>query len=213
MKELNLPITRRFASRPVDMHEALKDLASGKIDKIPLGTIDFGTSGKDLNQSRANGGMVIWSATCLEEKLDSLIIRFIFSCEDSQHQEGKQFFTTRIMKSDHLSYAAKKSLIVDIVNRESLLEGRDKADIEKALKDVMDFRNAFAHGEVIFEEDKGCVLSYWRGGPKRDVLSEEYWSKLESIFNRADQLVEQAFSNLRAVREKDKSQPLTIGQG
>lgn len=210
MKELNLPITQRFATRTVDVHEALKDLASGKIDKIPLGTIYFGTSGKALNQVRANGGMVIWSATCLEEKLDALIIRFVFSVEDRQNQKGRQFFATRIMKSDHLSYAAKKILVVEIVNRESLLKGRDKADLEKTLKDVMDFRNAFAHGEVTFEEDKGCVLSYWRGGPKRDVLSEEYWSKLENIFKRADQLVEQAFANIGVVREKDKGQPLTL---
>jgi hypothetical protein len=209
MKELNLPITQKFATCTVDMHEALKDLASGKIYKIPLGSTDFGTSSKALNQARANGGMIIWSATCLEEKLDTLIIRFVFSAEDSQNQKGKQFFVTRIMKSDHLSYAAKKSLVVDIVNRESLLAGRDKDDLEKYLKDIMDFRNAFAHGEVTFEEDKGCVLSYWRGGHRRDVLSEEYWCTLENIFKRADQLIEQAFAHLSAVRDSDKGRPLT----
>ena len=196
MKELNLPITQKFATRSVDMREALKDLTSGKIDKIPLGTIDFGTSGKDLNQARANGGIVIWSATCLEEKLDSLIIQFVFSFEDSQNKKGRQYFANRIMKSDHLSYSAKKSLGVDIVNSESLLEGRDKADLEKSLKDVMAFRNAFAHGDITFEEGTGCVLSYWRGGHKRDVLSEDYWNKLETIFKMADRLVEQAFANL-----------------
>jgi hypothetical protein len=196
MKELKLPITQKFATRPVDMHEALKDLTSGKIDKIPLGTIDLGTSGKDLNQARANGGIVIWSATCLEEKLDSLIIQFIFSFEDSQSKKGRQFFVNRIMKSDHLSYSAKKSLVVDIVNIESLLEGHDKDDLGKSLKDVMDFRNAFAHGEITFEEGTGCVLSYWRGGPKREILSEDYWNKLETIFKRADRLVEQAFASL-----------------
>jgi hypothetical protein len=195
MKELNLPITQKFTTRTVDMHEAFKDLTYGKIDKIPLGTIDFGTSSKDLNQARANGGIVIWSATCLEEKIDSLITQFIFF-EDSQNKKGRQFFSNRIMKSDHLSYAAKKSLAVDIVNSDSLLESRDKADLEKALKDVMDFRNAFAHGEITFEEGTGSVLSYWRGGRKRDVLSEDYWNKLETIFKRADQLVEKAFANL-----------------
>lgn len=198
MKELNLPITQRFASRTVDMHEAIKDLTSGKIDRIPLGTINVGVSGKDLNLARSNGGMVIWSATCLEEKLDSLIIQFIFSFDKSRNQRGKLFFTSRIIKSDYLSYAAKKNLVVDIVNNESLLEGRNKADLEKALKDVMDFRNAFAHGDVIFEEDKGCVLSYWRGGPKRDILSEEYWDRLEDTFKSTDRLLERAFAKLGA---------------
>jgi hypothetical protein len=198
MKELNLPITQRFATRTVDMDEALKDLASGKIDRIPLGTIDVGVSGKELNHARSNGGMVIWSATCLEEKLDSLIIQFVFSSDDSRNQRGKQFFMSKIIKSDYLSYVAKKSIVVDIVNNESLLEGREKHRLEKALKDVMDFRNAFAHGDVTFEEDNGCVLSYWRGGPKRDILSEEYWDRLEDTFKSADRLLEQAFAKLGA---------------
>jgi hypothetical protein len=180
----------------MDMHEAVKDLASGKTDKIPLSSIDIGTSGKDLNQARVNGGMVIWSATCIETKLESLIIRFAFSSEDTQNQKGRQFFENKIVKSDHLSYAAKKGLVVNIVNSESLLKGRDKDDLEKSLKDVMDFRNSFAHGDVVFEEDKGCLLNYWRGGPKRDILTEEYWNNLESIFKRADELVEKAFLNL-----------------
>lgn len=201
MKKLNLPITRRFATRTVDIHEGLKDLASGKIDKIPLGTIDFGTSGNDLDQARANGGMVIWSATCIEEKLDSLIIKFVFPSERTQQvQKGIQFFKSRIVKSDHLSYAAKKGLVVEIMKSESLLKGSDKTDLEKSLKDVMDFRNAFAHGDVTFEENKGCVLSYWKGGPKRDILTEEYWYNLETIFKRADELIEKAFSNLSAVQ-------------
>ena len=104
------------------------------------------------------------------------------------------------MKSDHLSYAAKKGLVVEIMNSESLLKGNEKNDLEKSLKDVMDFRNAFAHGDVTFEEDKGCVLSYWKGGLKRDILTEEYWNNLETIFKRADELVEKAFSNLSAVQ-------------
>jgi hypothetical protein len=195
MKKVDLPISRRFATRTIDMREALKDLASGKIDKIPLGTIDFGVSGKDLDHARANGGMVIWSAICLDEKLDSVITRFVFPSEDIKNHKGRQFFTNRIMKDDHFSYAVKKKLIVEIVNSESLLEGPEKGELDKTLKDVMDFRNAFAHGEVIFEEDKGCVLSYWKGGPQRDVLSEEYWEKLENTFKRAHELIEKAFAN------------------
>ena len=198
MKQLNLPITQRFSTRSVDIEESLKDIASRKIDKIPLGTIDIGTCAKYLNQARANGGMVIWSATCIEEKLDSLIIRFIFPSENSQNQKRFQFFASRIMKSDHLSYAAKKGLVVDIVNSESLLKGRDKADLEKHLRDVMDYRNSFAHGDLDFEQDKGCILSFWRGGPKREILTEEYWIKLERIFKRADELVEIAYSKLQA---------------
>lgn len=196
MKKLELPITRKFATRAVNIHEAQKDIASGKTDSIAFGTIDFGTSSKELDQARAHGGMVIWSASCIEDKLDSLIIRFVFSSEDKQDNKGMQFFANEIVKSNNLSYAAKKGLVVHIVNRESLLKGSNKTTLEKKLKDVMDFRNSFAHGDVIFQEDKGCVLNYWMGGPKSVILNEEYWSKLEDTFKKADELIEKALSEL-----------------
>jgi hypothetical protein len=198
MKKIDLPITRRFATRVVDMQEACKELASGKITKIPLGTIDFGVSGKELDQARINGGIVIWSAICLEEKLESVITRLVFSSSgDTQEHKGRLFFSNRIIKDDHFSYAAKKGLAIDIVNSESLLEGREKDELSKALKEVMDFRNAFAHGDIMYEADKGCVLSYWKAGSKRDVLSEEYWEKLESSFKRAHALIDQVLTNQR----------------
>lgn len=209
MKKIDLPITRIFATRMVDMQEALKELASGKITKIPLGTIDFGVSGKVLDQARANGGMVIWSAICLEEKLDTVITRFIFSSEDTQNNKGREFFANRIIQDDHFSYSVKKGLVVDIVNSESLLEGREKDELSKVLKDVMDFRNAFAHGDMIFQEDKGCVLSYWRAGAKRDVLSEEYWQKLEVSFKRAHELIDRALANQSTPAVKGNSQAPT----
>lgn len=198
MKKIDLPIIRRFATQVLDIEEAHKKLASGKTTRIPLGTIDFGVSGKDLDQARVNGGLVIWSAICLEEKLESIITKFVFSSlEDVQEHKGRDFFSDRIIKDDHFSYALKKGLVVDIVNNESLLESREKDELSKALKDVMDYRNAFAHGDIMYEADKGCVLSYWKTGSKNDVLSEEYWEKLESGFKRAHELIDKVLNNQR----------------
>jgi len=208
MKKIDLPVTRNFTTRMVDIHQAIKELASGKDKVIPLGTIDFGVSGKLLDQARENGGMIIWSATCLEEKLDAVIMRYVFSYENARNSKGREFFANRIIQDDHFSYSMKKSLVVDIMNSESLLEGREKDELAKALKDVMGFRNAFAHGDIKFEVDTGCILSYWSGGAKRVVLSEEYWQNLEDRFKRAHKLVERALANLNKAVAESKFQEL-----
>ena len=97
MKKIDLPITRRFVGPVVDMQQALKDLESGKKQIIPLGTMDFENSGKDLDQARINGGIIIWSAICLEEKLGSVITKFLFpSLDDTHAHKERAFFSNKI---------------------------------------------------------------------------------------------------------------------
>jgi hypothetical protein len=188
LKKINLPITRRYATGVVDLVEARKALASGKVTEIFLGTIDFGASGRDLDQARANGGIVIWSAIGLEEKVGSVIMGFLFPSKDNP--KGRHFFANRILGTDQFSFSTKKRLLVELVHEESLLEGLEKDRLTKALKEVMDFRNAFAHGDLIYREDAGCVLSYWSGGAKAAVLSDEFWEKLEASFKTAHELLD-----------------------
>ena len=196
MKKIDLPIERRFTTQPIDLNEALKELTTGKSTIIPLGTINLST-GKDLDQARINGGLIIWSAICLEHKLESIIAQYMFPhSEQANKSRGKDFFLSRIIKADHFSYAVKKALVIDIVSENSLLDGRDKNELIKTLKKVMDYRNMFAHGNIIYEENKGCVLHYWSGGPKQDVLSDEYWETLEKSFKSAHDLIDQVLKKL-----------------
>jgi len=196
MKKIDVPIERTFATQAINLHEALKDLFSGKKTIIPLGTIDFSRE-KDLDQARTNGGLIIWSAICLEQKLESVITKYMFPrSEQANENRGRDFFLSRIIKADHFSYAVKKTLVIEIVSEGSLLEGRDKNELIKNLKKVMDYRNMFAHGNIIFEENKGCVLYYWSGGSKQNVLTNEYWETLENCFKSAHELVDQVLKKL-----------------
>lgn len=197
MKKIDLPIARSFATQSIDIIEAYKDLASGKKKSIQFSTIDFSVAGKDLDQARVNGGMIIWSAICLEQKLESIITKYIFpTSKQTDENKGRSFFSNRVIKADHFSYAVKKNLIIAIVHDESLLEGRDKDRLPAVLKKVMEFRNMFAHGDIMFEDNIGCVLRYWSGGPKEEVLTDEYWENLEDCFRDAHTLADQIMSKL-----------------
>jgi len=196
MKKIDLPIYRQFATQSIDLEEAYKDLASGKKKSVPFGTIDLSV-GKDLDQARINGGLIIWSAICLEQKLESIITAYIFpKTEQSGGHKGRHFFSDRIIKADHFSYAVKKNLIIAIVHDDSLVEGRDKDRLPAVLKKVMEFRNMFAHGDIMFEDGIGCVLRFWSGGPKKEVLTDEYLENIEECFRSAHNLIDQIISKI-----------------
>lgn len=200
MKKIDLPITRSFTTSPINIREACEDLASGKKKSVQLGTIDFSVAGKELDQARVNGGLIIWSAICLEQKLESIITNYIFqTSKQTNEDKGRSFFSNRVIKADHFSYAVKKNLIIEIVNDESLLEGRDKDQLPAVLKKVMEFRNMFAHGDIIFENGIGCALRYWSGGIKKEVLTDEYLKNIEECFKSAHNLADQIISKITSV--------------
>lgn len=196
MKKINLPITHAFSTQSIDLQDVYKELNFGKKKMIPIGSIDF-SEGKDIDQARINGGLIIWCSICLEQKLESIIVKFIFpSLKENSVHKGRSFFSNRIIRADHFSYSTKKGLVIDIVNDESLLIGKEKDHLSKILKQVMDFRNAFAHGDITYEVDKGCVLRYWKGGLKMDILTDEYWKNIEECFQSAHTLTDQIISKL-----------------
>ncbi|MBI4654544.1 MAG: hypothetical protein HY752_06075 [Nitrospirae bacterium] len=196
MKKIDLPIQRQFATRSIDLEEALRDLASGNKKIVSFGTIDFSV-GKDLDQARINGGLIIWSAICLEQKFESIITDYMFpQKEQIEEHRGRLFFSDRIIKADHFSYSVKKNLIIAIMHDDSLLEGRDKDRLASVLKKVMEYRNMFAHGDIMFEDGIGCVLRFWSGGTKKEVLNDEFWGYLEDCFKDAHVLIDQIISKL-----------------
>jgi hypothetical protein len=198
MKQINLPITRRFRTRLIDL---IKESASGgRINS--LGTLDCSVGSKEMDQARMNGGDILWSTICLEQKLESIITEFLFpTLKGARPIKGRDFFSERIVRSDYLSYSVKRKLVKEIVNAESLLEGQDKQELDNMLAKVMRYRNAFAHGDIEFQADTGCILIYSQDGLKKVPLDDQYWTTIEECFKQADYLVSSVLDKLRDLRE------------
>jgi hypothetical protein len=56
------------------------------------------------------------------------------------------------------------------------------SEIDQSLAHIMRYRNAFAHGIIIAEENN-YILKYFESAPKRVIIDDEYWKKLEARFN------------------------------
>jgi hypothetical protein len=59
------------------------------------------------------------------------------------------------------------------------LKGEDKRRYFESLAKVMQFRNAFAHGELQTDLQK-VWLTFFQGSPKKEELSDVYLTQIES---------------------------------
>lgn len=127
---------------------------------------------------RRNASKVLLAALLVERELEALINNYLYPGESEQ----KTFMARNILGSDALSFAAKRRLMLALVRDKKWFEGADYAAFEKGLRDVMTYRNALTHGNVI-EKDEGTVLEYFADGPQSKVLDDAYWDKLVAVFN------------------------------
>jgi hypothetical protein len=131
---------------------------------------------KLAEEARTNRLQVIEGALSIENQLNAVISQYFFG----PSHEMRAAFESLVLNSDWCSFAAKRKLITHIINEQNLLEGRDKSDFDKLMRDVMSVRNAFAHGRLSSDE-KRAWLSFFEGRPREEELTDEYLTKVEDL--------------------------------
>lgn len=61
----------------------------------------------------------------------------------------------------------------------------------KHLKEIIEWRNAFAHGKLIFDSKTGCVLEYYSGHSKKLHLTDKYWDEVELCFKKCNDFLDE----------------------
>jgi hypothetical protein len=158
-----------------------------RISVVKTGQVTVSTSGTNLTEAfklaeeaRVNRTQVIEGALSIENQLNAVILHYFFG---SVH-ERCAVFEALVLNSDWCSFAAKRKLITHIIDEQNLLEGRDKSDFDKLMRDVMSARNAFAHGKLSSDE-KRVWLSFFEGRPRKVELTDEYLTDIETLLRAA----------------------------
>ena len=110
-------------------------------------------------------------------------------------------FEHEVLQSSALSYRAKKELVTKIINSESLLAGKQKSAVQKHLHTIMEWRNAFAHGQIQHDTPMGCFVRYYSGGTKTLSLSDIYWNEVETTFRECDGFLKAAAQQLSSKQQ------------
>ena len=187
------------------MHEAMKQL--GENQTVSLGTIDLGKVGPEGEVARQNAAQVIYATIDLEKLLNTILQTYYFGLleipptpERVSQRELQDSFRYDILEAPALQFSFKRTLVMTLVNRNKLLRGQAKCALENDLSKFEKWRNAFAHGEISFEGDKGHTVTYYKGGPRVAILDDEFWEDVESRY-------EAIVTNLSTVETALKSRP------
>lgn len=170
-----------------------------KIEAVNLDTgekieeIDITKAKEDLIQARKNGGNVIYTTIVIEQKLNEIISKYLFGNDTPNIK--RDFFVKNILCTSHISFSAKKALVLEILDVQEFFEksasandeqkssaNQNKCEFDKLLKNVMTYRNAFAHGELKHESPTGCILNYHSGRHQSLMLDDEFWTKIEKEY-------------------------------
>jgi len=199
MKDIKLPLTQTV-SLTIDTHNIDYSNAVENEDGhlvVPLGTAMNSEISETMEKARANGGKVLYATTSVEQQLEGLLLRY-FMGPFIKHDHRRDLFEREILQSSALSFSSKKELVSKVVNHDELLKGKKKNRMQSVLKNIMEWRNAFAHGKVQHDDRKGCFVKYYSGGGKELNLTDEFWSELETVFKDCSELIKEALGNLEA---------------
>jgi hypothetical protein len=162
MREIELPITQTFSitidTHNFDMSKAVK-MEDGSV-KVPLGNIVDAEKAVITEMARRNGGKILYTTTSIEQQLENILLRY-FMGPFVKHDEKRAIFERDILQSSALTFHSKKELISKIINPNNLLHGQDKNKVQSYLRNIMDWRNAFAHGKIHYDNMAGCFINYY----------------------------------------------------
>lgn len=195
MKDIELPITQTFSitidTHNIDTSKAVQ-MEDGRM-MVPLGNVVDTEISAITEQARQNGGKILYATTSIEQQMEGLLLRF-FMGPFTGHEERRVLFEAEILQSTALSYCAKKELVAKVVNSSELLPGKKKNKLQKHMKSIMEWRNAFAHGKVQHDNLQGCFISYYSGEKKVLKLNSALWEEIETTFKECHSLLSEAIN-------------------
>ncbi|QDQ25302.1 hypothetical protein FNU76_02445 [Chitinimonas arctica] len=147
----------------------------------------------EAREIRRMSGRIISATSAIDQVIAGIIADTIFR----EVKEYRELVFGSVLSSDWCSLAAKRKLLSIAVEQFDLLSGSKKGELEKSLKKVTQYRNAFAHGtlghNVTVQE-----LHYFEGSPRRDILDEPYFDELERHFLTAWTLLGEVQLSIKA---------------
>ena len=189
MKEIKLPIDSTFVHK-VDLKNIdpknVQVLDGKKV--ISFGEIDIGLGQKEIEIARKNGAQIVYALLSVEHRIENVLAEYLFGPTLGIPKPRKDFFSNEILQSDRLDFSFKKELLNKIVNDSKLLIGQDKDILQRNLKKIVAWRNAFAHEHLSVDNSQICYLKYYSGGNKSLILNDDFWTEVEVCFQQIDEL-------------------------
>lgn len=196
MKHIKLPVSTTF-SFSIDMQNIIEDnikVVDGQ-KVIHFGKFEPAKHNEDISAIHFNGAQILYASISIEKKIENIILVYFFGPVLSMNEE-RDFFSYELLQSSALTFVFKKELLQKIVNKKQLLKGKRKDFLQLNMKNIIEWRNAFAHGKVNHENNIGFKLAYYSSSHKNIELNDSFWNQVEKCFNEIDALLTEAEERL-----------------
>lgn len=186
MKEIKVPMLTTVSGTFNINLGNLEPLNPSKTRTITIGTIE--SNENDWEIIRKNGAQVIYGVVHIESKIEKILALYFFG-NNKENLDKKQFFINEVLEAESLTFFQKKQLLQKMLDKTNILKGKNKDYLQTNLKKIMDLRNAFAHGTLIENKQRGWTIQYYSGGIKAIELSDDYWEGVEDCFKKINSLL------------------------
>jgi len=123
-----------------------------------------------------NRTTIIVAAQDIENLLEAIVANYFFPPKDKNERRSE--FEGQILKSEWCSFSSKIRLTLHIIETLKLKEGKVKNDFEQLLRKIMEYRNAFTHGDFSTDGRK-VKMKYFKSKPKEKFLDDSWLEEIE----------------------------------
>lgn len=135
---------------------------------------------EDLAAIEKNGSELILAAVMLEDRMIEATSKLLFG-KSTEARKPREFFVAEIMGTSDFSFSFKRRVFTRLLEHTGALDAPTIKELKAGLNKVMEWRNAFAHGKVLHENNGGYLLQYYSGGVKELVLDDAFFDNVEHI--------------------------------
>jgi hypothetical protein len=196
MKELILPIYHDIIT---EGNDSILPNTSNEVEEDSSKWIELLKKLKgihpEIKQAMDNGSKIIYCTIIIEKSLSELILTYYlgkgFSSKDKKFKELKQ----DLFESSAIEFSFKKELAKRLIKQNSLLNIEVLKKLEKYLKKIMLWRNAFAHGTLQYHQETGCQLLFFSGIDQKIILNNSFWDEVEDVFTETEEIIQEVICN------------------
>lgn len=135
------------------------------VDEQPKTVASGEAFASEMEAIEKNGYEILSATVMMENRMIEATSKILFGA-GNEDSDRRQFFEDEIIGTSDFSYAFKRRVFTRLLETMNLMSADEIKKLKAGLNKIMEWRNAFAHGQVIHERNGGFVLRYYSGGTK-----------------------------------------------
>jgi hypothetical protein len=126
-------------------------------------------------------GKLLTLAIEMEQEINELIKRIIFNHAGKETpfeiKKSEELIDNLFLKNNSLTLMARWKILRTLISSEKILDKKENKNFLRRVHELIDVRNIFAHGKLIFKNE-GIYISFFKNGINENLLDKNYFEEV-----------------------------------